>query len=111
MDLTVTRELLRLITAKTDTRAALDGRIHGLAVLKELGLLWSKSAYRTLPLRMALFVRDRGHCQDCGRELDFRDIHIVHRVPKAKGGSSKPDNLRVLCQLCNCLKRDSGATM
>jgi hypothetical protein len=45
-----------------------------------------------------VFTRANKQCQNCG---SLYALEIDHIVPKAKGGSSETDNLRVLCRNCN----------
>lgn len=71
-------------------------------------------------VRRSIMRRDRFTCQICGivgREYRFRRggfgyetdlpdvfLSIDHVIPRSRGGSSDPSNLRVLCTLCNTLK-------
>ncbi|THA43278.1 HNH endonuclease [Streptomyces sp. A1136] len=34
------------------------------------------------------------------------DLTVDHIVPRSKGGSDQPDNLRVLCRACNSSKHN-----
>jgi 5-methylcytosine-specific restriction endonuclease McrA len=43
-----------------------------------------------------------GRCWVCGAEADATD----HVKPLAKGGAHAPCNLRPICKLCNCKKKD-----
>jgi 5-methylcytosine-specific restriction endonuclease McrA len=44
-------------------------------------------------------------CVYCG--VDTSEIyHVDHITPIARGGSSWPSNLQILCPSCNCSKRD-----
>jgi hypothetical protein len=46
-------------------------------------------------------------CVFCGEEIDSEDdwnYTTDHLVPKDRGGSDKPDNLRPACRDCNQLK-------
>jgi len=60
---------------------------------------WERLA-RTL--RPAILDRDRATCQACGRTDG--PLHIDHVIPIARGGSSDPSNLQVLCRACNLAK-------
>jgi len=44
-------------------------------------------------------------CVECGAESDLTTDHIV---PRSKGGTNDPSNLRVLCRPCNSSKGATG---
>lgn len=55
-------------------------------------------------LRTAVVERDRGACQDCGRDLGrlpkwYTEVH--HIVPRVRGGGDHPTNLKTLCVECH----------
>jgi len=50
-----------------------------------------------------VWLRDAGKCVQCGSQDDLEFDHII---PFSKGGSSTPENLRILCGACN---RSRGA--
>lgn len=61
------------------------------------------------PTREAIYVRDGGQCQECGRRLTLvpdRDdsFHVGHVIPRDKGGSDRPENLQAECRRCNLKK-------
>ena len=60
-----------------------------------------------------LYLRDKGTCQICGRQIDFdcdsnSDYYpsVDHIQPLAKGGLHSWDNVQLACRICNTLKRD-----
>lgn len=60
-----------------------------------------------------LYMRDKGVCQICGRQIDFdcdsNDDHypsIDHIRPIAKGGRHEWNNVQLACRICNALKKD-----
>lgn len=58
---------------------------------------------RTAPLsRRAVFARDQGKCQYCGRGAESID----HVIPRSKGGSHTWDNVVACCRRCNTYKSD-----
>lgn len=76
-------------------------------------LVWSK-------LKPAVLRRDRYRCQDCGTDFGARrrkvfdpklrkgrggfrweSLEVHHIVPRAKGGSDHPGNLKTLCPACH----------
>jgi len=52
--------------------------------------------------RKAIFARDHGECQYCGRKAENLD----HVVPQARGGKHTWTNLVAACRKCNSRKRD-----
>lgn len=58
-------------------------------------------------LRYDILQRDGFKCKICGRnpEEDNVKLHVDHIKPFSKGGLTKPDNLRCLCQDCNLGKK------
>lgn len=57
-------------------------------------------------LRSAVFARDGGICQLCGRKVSWL-FHCDHVKPVAFGGSTILSNLRLSCATCNA-KRGTG---
>lgn len=45
-----------------------------------------------------VWIRDNGKCIQCS---SIEDLEFDHIIPFSKGGSSTPENLRILCQKCN----------
>ena len=58
--------------------------------------------------RTNLFVRDKGHCQYCGKKLNRGRFTLDHVIPKSKGGSTDWNNLVVSCERCNIKKGDKS---
>jgi 5-methylcytosine-specific restriction endonuclease McrA len=63
--------------------------------------------------RNAIYYRDGGKCQLCGRQVDIcrrrsSDALPVgtadHILPRSRGGQNVDDNLRLLCESCNASK-------
>ena len=58
---------------------------------------------RRAPLsRRAVFLRDGGRCQYCGKKAESID----HVVPRSKGGPHTWENVVAACSRCNSSKRD-----
>lgn len=56
-------------------------------------------------LRLSILDRDRHLCQPClpaGRVTPARTVD--HIIPRAKGGTDDPDNLRAICDACHAAK-------
>lgn len=58
--------------------------------------------------RRELFERDEWICQYCGEVLSEGTATLDHYVPRSKGGTDSPDNLKTCCLMCNSVK--SGKT-
>jgi len=55
-------------------------------------------------IRARTIERDRHHCQDCGKDLShlphwFTEVH--HIIPRIRGGTDHPANLKTLCVPCH----------
>lgn len=58
---------------------------------------------RTAPLsRRAVFARDQGRCQYCGKTAESID----HIIPRSKGGGHTWENVVACCKRCNTYKSD-----
>jgi len=57
-------------------------------------------------LRLALFERDDWRCIYCGEMLTESTATLDHRVPRARGGDDRPENLTTCCMMCNAIKGD-----
>ena len=56
------------------------------------------SRYIPSTIRHAVYMRDRGICQNCG---STRAMQVEHIKPYAVGGEHSLENLRLLCRSCN----------
>ena len=52
----------------------------------------------------ALWNWQKGLCPGCDSNLTAKDYHVDHVIPIARGGSSWPWNLQILCPNCNLSK-------
>jgi hypothetical protein len=59
-------------------------------------------------LEKGLFLRDKGHCANCGADVSnlYRRsvFNIDHLIPLAQDGCNDPSNLQLLCEKCNLSK-------
>ncbi len=51
--------------------------------------------------RRAVYERDDGRCQYCGKKLLFRESTWDHVHPRSRGGKSSWENLALACRRCN----------
>ncbi len=62
-------------------------------------------------VRRLVFDRAHGHCEECGRELDFDqsggDPDAVATIQHVDGNSSDPSNLKAFCRHCNTVDAQS----
>ena len=49
----------------------------------------------------AAYERQKGLCAICGKHFELVGMQGDHIVPWSKGGKTLPDNLQMLCPLCN----------
>lgn len=56
--------------------------------------------------RLAIFLRDKGICQDCGKKCKENAFHADHKKPYSKGGKTIIANGQVLCPECNWKKNN-----
>ena len=70
-----------------------------------------RSDYLPQWLRRAVFYRDNGRCQYCGKDLsglimvmDDRGIQYDHVIPLEKNGTNDATNFQLLCESCNLHK-------
>ena len=49
-------------------------------------------------VRLTVWQRDGGHCQECDGDFDLQYDHII---PLSMGGANTPENLQLLCGRCN----------
>ena len=68
--------------------------------------------HSTIPpkLRESIFARARNRCESpgCG---NTRFLEIHHVIPRARGGTNAPENLRVLCSACHRFHHRHGASI
>ena len=55
-------------------------------------------------VRQLVIDRDGTSCYLCGLQCYEHEIHIDHVIPRSRGGSDDPSNLKVACWLCNMRK-------
>ncbi len=51
--------------------------------------------------RRNIYLRDRFHCQYCGKHYASEHLTIDHVIPKSKGGSTSWENVVAACYPCN----------
>lgn len=56
-------------------------------------------------LQNAVFYRDMGHCQLCGKDVTgqvyhYNQYHLDHLLPLSHGGCNDPTNFQLLCKEC-----------
>jgi hypothetical protein len=64
------------------------------AALRGTKVSWGK-------IRRLVWERDGGICHVCQEEIDWEYYHTGHMVDRCVGGSDRPSNLVVMCNLCN----------
>ncbi|HBO44013.1 MAG TPA: HNH endonuclease [Planctomycetaceae bacterium] len=54
--------------------------------------------------RHAVFARDGGQCQYCGRRFPTNQLSLDHVIPRSRGGMSTWENMVCACVKCNVKK-------
>lgn len=65
--------------------------------------------YATVPMhaqfnRVNVCLRDRYHCQYCGKRFASNDLTFDHVIPREKGGKTEWTNIVMACSPCNSRK-------
>ncbi len=68
--------------------------------------LWTEArpanrTYISAHKRKLVFIRDNYCCVKCGSK---KNLELHHIIPLAKDGSSRLENLQLLCRSCNRIK-------
>jgi len=65
------------------------------------GSQWSSK--RTLGKidREILYQKAKGHCEGCGKKIDYADMQVGHKKAYSKGGATTHANSSCLCYTCN----------
>ena len=56
---------------------------------------------RSRPSKKTIWLRDKGQCQYCDKNLTIKDCTIDHVIPKSKGGKHTWTNVVIACRKCN----------
>ncbi|MDA7967514.1 MAG: HNH endonuclease [Gammaproteobacteria bacterium] len=59
---------------------------------------------RSRDIKHILFGKQRGICNGCLYDFQFRHFHVDHIVARDVGGPDSDDNLQLLCGNCNSIK-------
>lgn len=70
-----------------------------------------RPAYIPQWLKKGIYLRDKGRCQICGKDLTGLlrpndDMQLDHIVPLGLGGCNDPTNFQLACENCNSKKKD-----
>jgi hypothetical protein len=79
------------------------------SILKNENILPEDRRGISVGLRFNIFKRDRYKCIICGRSPATTwglELHADHIIPFSRGGKTREDNLRTLCNECNIGKSD-----
>ena len=73
---------------------------HAHAVMAASGTPSTPRPREPIPkdVKLAVFQRDQGRCQECGSDFDLQYDHVI---PFAMGGGNSVENLQLLCGRCN----------
>jgi len=48
-----------------------------------------------------IYQRDKGICQYCKNQTEYKDTHCHHVLELSEGGTNHPSNLKTLCIECH----------
>ena len=54
-----------------------------------------------IKLKQYVYERDKGVCQYCGEQVEYRKTHCHHALELCEGGTNHPTNLKTLCIECH----------
>ena len=95
----------------TDTEDSLDWRYKFLLddLFVKLPNVQQKDPQRLFDeyQRKAIFRKNKGICQICGKECTWNTFQADHILAWNKGGATTVENGQVLCQECNAKKSDN----
>lgn len=109
--LTSTKEGLAEFKKDVERRTRLRWDVDNIAKLYDRVRQATETHYRQ-PIKyeelLRLLINTPMKCSntDCGKAPPDVKLHIDHIFPASKGGSSKFENLRYLCEKCNLSKSD-----
>lgn len=85
-----------------------DARIERLRKIRAAEEAVTGARRERIPEEVRLFVwtRDEGRCVRCAAEDDLQFDHVI---PVARGGGNAPENIQILCGICNRAKGDQIA--
>lgn len=52
-------------------------------------------------LKQYVYQRDKGLCQYCKQQTEYRSTHCHHVLELSEGGTNHPTNLKTLCVPCH----------
>lgn len=89
--------------------AEYDKEVHSPSRIMRLPSVVAVRDYVTPPKRVAftrfnVLLRDKFHCQYCGKEFPSSELTFDHVLPKSKGGETCWDNIVAACDPCNLRK-------
>ena len=64
---------------------------------------WQKDIVNYLMIRAEMFAHEKC-CAYCGKELEFDQTTIDHKMPRSRGGTDDMENLTICCSICNSRK-------
>lgn len=54
-----------------------------------------------IPLKQYVYECDKGQCQYCNRQVEYKNSHCHHTLEISEGGTNHPTNLKTLCVPCH----------
>ena len=99
--------LLRLVAVDCIIVETMQFDIQRLVNPNIRGIEYQQGPLYQTTLRAFVYHRDKGKCQYCGKGPGKDNpLTMDHIVPKAAGGTDRPDNITTACRQCNYAKGD-----
>ena len=74
--------------------------------LSETLMIRGTSRHISHSVKLQVSRRDQNICQICRCNIPDDEMNYDHIIPYSKGGSSQVNNIRILCQTCNNVRRN-----
>ena len=70
--------------------------------------LVANSPEQVSSIRQKIYLRQKGCCISCGKNLTFKQAHMHEKLSRGKGGKISLDNSEILCFNCHINRETFG---
>lgn len=93
-----------LVVARLKNEAGLDKFTRGAGMVVHRTDAPIRQGMQTKDIKDVLYGRQRGRCNGCDHDFEYRHMEVDHVVPRVKGGQDMDENKQLLCGHCNKVK-------